>query len=215
MSGLEVGQADPGGDAVAQGVVAVADLWGAGSAGRLGGALAALGGLGASPRGPYGGRPGRARRPRHARGREHGDAAADGTRGALATDWGTDTGGDGDARDLCRGHSPRPGSGADTAQPRSAGGGCRAERLWTPGPFDDGRVDLAPALGDPPRMDGVFIRAPRISRREVSIEVLGSWGDDAVLVRQGRVLAATFHPELTADRRVHELFLQIGEEANG
>lgn len=76
-------------------------------------------------------------------------------------------------------------------------------------------IDLAPALGEPPRMEGVFIRAPRILRREVSIEVLGSWGDDAVLVRQGRVLAATFHPELTGDRRVHKLFLQIGEEANG
>ena len=76
-------------------------------------------------------------------------------------------------------------------------------------------IDLAPDLGDPPRMEGVFIRAPRITRREVSVEVLGSWGDDAVLVRQDRVLAATFHPELTGDRRVHDLFLQMGEEANG
>ena len=75
-------------------------------------------------------------------------------------------------------------------------------------------IDLSPGLGDPPRMEGVFIRAPRITRREASVEVLGSWGDDAVLVRQGRVLAATFHPELTGDRRVHELFLKIGEEAN-
>ncbi len=75
-------------------------------------------------------------------------------------------------------------------------------------------IDLAPGLGDPPRMEGVFIRAPRITRREASGEVLGSWGDGAVLVRQGRVLAATFHPELTGDRRVHELFLKIGEEAN-
>ena len=76
-------------------------------------------------------------------------------------------------------------------------------------------IDLSPDLGDPPRMEGVFIRAPRITRRDVSVEVLGSWGDDAVLVRQDRVLAATFHPELTGDRRVHELFLQIGEETNG
>ena len=75
-------------------------------------------------------------------------------------------------------------------------------------------IDLAPDLGDPPRMEGVFIRAPRITRRGASVEVLGSCGDDAVLIRQGRVLAATFHPELTGDRRVHELFLQIGEEAN-
>ena len=75
-------------------------------------------------------------------------------------------------------------------------------------------IDLAPEFGDPPRMEGVFIRAPRITRRDASVEVLGSWGDDAVLVRQGRVLAATFPPELTGDRRVHELFLQIGEEVN-
>jgi len=76
-------------------------------------------------------------------------------------------------------------------------------------------IDLSPDLGEPPRMEGVFIRAPRITRRDASVEVLGSWGDDAVLVRQDRVLAATFHPELTGDRRVHELFLQIGEETYG
>jgi 5'-phosphate synthase pdxT subunit len=76
-------------------------------------------------------------------------------------------------------------------------------------------IDLAPELGDPPRMEGVFIRAPRIIRREASVVVLGRWGEDAVLVRQGSVLAATFHPELTGDRRVHELFLQIGEATNG
>jgi 5'-phosphate synthase pdxT subunit len=75
-------------------------------------------------------------------------------------------------------------------------------------------IALASELGDPPRMEGVFIRAPRITRHERSVEVLGSWRDDAVLVRQGRILAATFHPELTGDRRVHQLFLQTGEEAN-
>lgn len=76
-------------------------------------------------------------------------------------------------------------------------------------------IRLAPDFGNPPTMEGVFIRAPRIIGREASVEVLGSWGDDAVLVRQGRVLAATFHPELTDDRRIHELFLQMGEVANG
>jgi 5'-phosphate synthase pdxT subunit len=75
-------------------------------------------------------------------------------------------------------------------------------------------IALAPELGEPPRMEGVFIRAPRITRREKSVEVLGSWREDAVLVRQGSILAATFHPELTTDRRIHDLFLQIGEEAN-
>ena len=72
-------------------------------------------------------------------------------------------------------------------------------------------IELASGFGQPPRMEAVFIRAPRITRRDVSVEVLGSWGDDAVLVRQGKILAATFHPELTSDRRVHDLFLHMEE----
>lgn len=76
-------------------------------------------------------------------------------------------------------------------------------------------IDLATDLGEPQQMEAVFIRAPRIIRRDASVEVLGTWGEDAVLVRQGRVLAATFHPELTIDRRVHDLFLHIEEDDNG
>jgi 5'-phosphate synthase pdxT subunit len=76
-------------------------------------------------------------------------------------------------------------------------------------------IDLAPALGKPRRTEGVFIRAPRIVRLDESVEVLARWGEDPVLVRQNSILAATYHPELTDDRRVHQLFLQIGEEANG
>lgn len=76
-------------------------------------------------------------------------------------------------------------------------------------------IDLATDLGEPQQMEAVFIRAPRIIRRDASVEVLGTWGEDAVLVRQGRVLAATFHPELTSDRRVHDLFLHIEEDDNG
>jgi 5'-phosphate synthase pdxT subunit len=76
-------------------------------------------------------------------------------------------------------------------------------------------IDLAPALGEPLRTEGVFIRAPRIVRYDESVEVLAMWGEDAVLVRQNSILAATYHPELTNDRRVHQLFLQIGEEADG
>ena len=72
-------------------------------------------------------------------------------------------------------------------------------------------VALVSELGDPPLMEAVFIRAPRITRRDAAVEVLGQWRDDAVLVRQGRILAATFHPEITDDRRVHELFLQTEE----
>ena len=72
-------------------------------------------------------------------------------------------------------------------------------------------ISLTEGLGDPPRMEAVFIRAPRITRRGTDVDVLGTWDDDAVLVRQRTVLAATFHPELTDDRRVHELFLGIVE----
>ena len=53
----------------------------------------------------------------------------------------------------------------------------------------------------------VFIRAPRISRVGAEVDVLASVGDDPVLVRQGRILAAAFHPELSGDVRLHQMFL--------
>jgi len=55
-------------------------------------------------------------------------------------------------------------------------------------------------------MEGVFIRAPRITATDPDVEVLAWRDDDPVLVRQGKILAATFHPELTDDLRVHGLF---------
>lgn len=58
-------------------------------------------------------------------------------------------------------------------------------------------------------MEMVFIRAPRISRIGPGVEVLARRADDPVLVRSGHLLAATFHPELSEDRRVHQLFLDI------
>jgi pyridoxal 5'-phosphate synthase pdxT subunit len=61
----------------------------------------------------------------------------------------------------------------------------------------------APALGG--ALPAVFIRAPRIRRTGERVEVLGRHGDEPVLVRQDNVVAATFHPELTADRRLHGL----------
>ena len=54
---------------------------------------------------------------------------------------------------------------------------------------------------------GVFIRAPRIERVGADVEVVGRLGDEPVLVRQGNVLAASFHPELTDDARVHRFFV--------
>jgi pyridoxal 5'-phosphate synthase pdxT subunit len=60
---------------------------------------------------------------------------------------------------------------------------------------------------------GVFIRAPRIRERGDEVEVLGELDGEPVLVRDGRLLLAAFHPELTDDPRVHELFLEMVEEA--
>jgi 5'-phosphate synthase pdxT subunit len=55
---------------------------------------------------------------------------------------------------------------------------------------------------------GVFIRAPRIARIGDEVEVLASYGDEPVAVRQGNIFAATFHPELTDDHWLHEAFAQ-------
>lgn len=64
----------------------------------------------------------------------------------------------------------------------------------------EGPVD-APALGG--SLDGVFIRAPRFRALWPDVEVLGRVAGAPVLVRQGRVIAATFHPELTSGRALH------------
>jgi 5'-phosphate synthase pdxT subunit len=58
-------------------------------------------------------------------------------------------------------------------------------------------------------LEMVFIRAPRITRISDNIEVLAKRDDSPVLIRQGRILASTFHPELGDDPRVHQLFLNI------
>ena len=58
----------------------------------------------------------------------------------------------------------------------------------------------------------VFIRAPKISHVGKDVEVIATEGADPVAVRQGRVMAATFHPELSEDTRVHRAFLDLIEE---
>jgi len=63
-------------------------------------------------------------------------------------------------------------------------------------------------LGEEP-LEMVFIRAPKLERLGTGVEVLATDGDDPVLVRQGRILASTFHPELSADTRVHAAFLDL------
>jgi 5'-phosphate synthase pdxT subunit len=66
--------------------------------------------------------------------------------------------------------------------------------------------------GDPVPLRGVFIRAPWIEVAGPDVEILASHDGHPVLARQGRVLVAAFHPELTDDARVHERFLQLVEE---
>jgi pyridoxal 5'-phosphate synthase pdxT subunit len=60
-------------------------------------------------------------------------------------------------------------------------------------------------------LEMVFIRAPKIERVGPGVEVIATEGNskDPVAVRQGRVMAATFHPELSSDTRVHEVFLSL------
>jgi 5'-phosphate synthase pdxT subunit len=57
-------------------------------------------------------------------------------------------------------------------------------------------------------LEAVFIRAPIIRRVGAGVRVLATYQGDPVLVEQDRHLVATFHPELTADRRVHRRFLE-------
>jgi pyridoxal 5'-phosphate synthase pdxT subunit len=59
---------------------------------------------------------------------------------------------------------------------------------------------------------GVFIRAPRVRDHGPEVEVLAERDGEPVLLRQGRFLVASFHPELTEDTRVHELFLERVKE---
>ena len=58
-------------------------------------------------------------------------------------------------------------------------------------------------------LEMVFIRAPKIVQVGAGVEVLGTEGTDPVIVRQGRAMAATFHPELSDDTRVHQAFLDL------
>ncbi len=57
-------------------------------------------------------------------------------------------------------------------------------------------------------LEMVFIRSPRITQIGLGVDVLATRDGFPVLVRQGRILAATFHPELSHDRRVHRLFVE-------
>jgi pyridoxal 5'-phosphate synthase pdxT subunit len=69
-----------------------------------------------------------------------------------------------------------------------------------------------PLAGDAEPLRGVFIRAPRVREVGPEVEVLAELDGEPVLLRQGRFLVASFHPELTDDTRVHERFLELVRE---
>jgi 5'-phosphate synthase pdxT subunit len=97
------------------------------------------------------------------------------------------------------GNPPQPGLGAlDVSIQRNAYGRQ----------VDSSIRQGASKLGAEP-LEMVFIRAPKFESVGPEVEVLAHQGDDPVLIRQGRVMAATFHPELSDDKRVHEYFLDL------
>jgi pyridoxal 5'-phosphate synthase pdxT subunit len=66
--------------------------------------------------------------------------------------------------------------------------------------------------GESEPLRGVFIRAPRVADIGTGVEVLAEHDGEPVLLREGRFLVASFHPELTDDTRVHERFLEFVRE---
>ena len=65
-----------------------------------------------------------------------------------------------------------------------------------------------PKLGDTP-FEGIFIRAPKLSKLNKDLEILSDFKNDPVLIKSKNILAATFHPELTNDLRLHKYFLEL------
>jgi 5'-phosphate synthase pdxT subunit len=79
------------------------------------------------------------------------------------------------------------------------------------------QIDSFETTLDAPRLGGtieaVFIRAPRFNALGPSVETLAAYRGEPVLVREGRVLAMTFHPELTRDAKLHAYFLTMAQTA--
>ncbi|MFI9048962.1 pyridoxal 5'-phosphate synthase glutaminase subunit PdxT [Streptomyces sp. NPDC053427] len=72
-------------------------------------------------------------------------------------------------------------------------------------------IEVAGIPGGP--VEGVFIRAPWVESVGAAVEVLATYNGHTVAVRQGNVLATSFHPELTGDHRVHALFVDMVRHA--
>ncbi len=100
------------------------------------------------------------------------------------------------------------------AQPSLAAMDIAVERNAYGRQIDSSIVSESTSLPGGP-LEMVFIRAPRISRSGPEVEALAARDGDPVLVRQGHLLAATFHPELSSDSRVHQLFLDLVQSHRG
>ncbi len=85
---------------------------------------------------------------------------------------------------------------------------CTVRRNGYGRQVDSFEADLSVAGMAGGTFHGVFIRAPVVDRTGPGIEVLATHDGHPVLVRQGRIWASTFHPELSGDLRVHERFMQ-------
>ena len=72
-------------------------------------------------------------------------------------------------------------------------------------------TEVETAFGGEP-LEAVFIRAPRIRKTGPFVNVLATLGGEPVLVREGNILVATFHPELTIDSRAHRLLVEMASE---
>jgi len=92
---------------------------------------------------------------------------------------------------------PQAGLGALDIRIRRNAYGRQLDSSIREGQFDNTPIEM------------VFIRAPKIERVGPAVEILATEGEDPVVVRQGKVMAATFHPELSGDTRVHRTFLDL------
>jgi len=92
---------------------------------------------------------------------------------------------------------------------------CTVRRNGYGRQVDSFETDLAIAGVPGGPFHAVFIRAPRIESVGDGVDVLARVGDDPVVCRAGRVLTAAFHPELTDDLRLHELFLSLTRNRPG
>lgn len=97
----------------------------------------------------------------------------------------------------------------DSEQPRLGLMDISAKRNAYGRQVDSFEIDLdVPEIGPDP-IRAVFIRAPYVERAGEAVQVLAKYQDKIILARQGNLLAAAFHPELTDDIRLHRYFLQL------